>query len=485
MPFSRRTFVKGAAAIPFAVWLEEQAWAQTVSVRYDATSANGQAMLKVYADAVKKMMNAAQVKEGDPNSWIFWWYTHFVRRDRTKAQELARIYPNLTPPNNVWKALANEVWDTCQSHSGQDPNYFLPWHRMVVLYFEQTIRNVSGVPTFTLPYWNYTVKGALHGVIPPEFRKKGDATFGSLYVEKRNPGVNAGNSISKGLNPDPINLDAFKQCAYERNGSILGFCRDIDGNLHGQVHVKTGNTVNMGDVPWAAGDPIFWLHHCQIDRLWASWNAAGHKNPSGGPFLQKSFVFADGNGKRVTAMIGDVLDVAKLKYRYDNLETVPPCSLGAPTAAASAPRQLVAKSTPIPLGPGPVRGQKLEAPPSPQAAVPLGDRIAKLGPGQKLFLVVSNLQAKAQPGVTYNLYLELPATVAATGATNFVGSINFFDAAMHMPSDKFFSFDITDVAKRLKAQGKLATSAELTIAPEGTPASDAAPVIGSVSIVQQ
>jgi len=336
MPFSRRTFVKGAAAIPFAVWLEEQAWAQTVSVRYDATSANGQAMLKVYAAAVKKMMNAAQVKEGDPHSWIFWWYTHFVRRDRSKAQELARIYPNNTPPNDVWKALANEVWDTCQSHSGQDPNYFLPWHRMVVLYFEQTIRNVSGVPTFTLPYWNYTVSGARHGVIPPEFTKKGDATFGSLYVEKRNPGVNAGNSISKGLNPDPINLNAFKQCAYERNGSIMGFCRDIDGNLHGQVHVKTGNMVNMGDVPWAAGDPIFWLHHCQIDRLWASWNAAGHKNPSGGPFLQKSFVFADGNGKRVTAKIGDVLDVAQLKYRYDNLETVPPCTLGAPTAAASA-----------------------------------------------------------------------------------------------------------------------------------------------------
>jgi len=356
---------------------------------------------------------------------------------------------------------------------------------MVVLYFEQTIRNVSGVPTFTLPYWNYTVSGPRHGVIPPEFTKKGDATFGSLYVEKRNPGVNAGNSISKGLNPDPINLNAFKQCAYERNGSIMGFCRDIDGNLHGQVHVKTGNMVNMGDVPWAAGDPIFWLHHCQIDRLWASWNAAGHKNPSGGPFLQKSFVFADGNGKRVTAKIGDVLDVAQLKYRYDNLETVPPCTLGAPTAAASAPRQLVTKSTPIPLGPGPVRGQKLEAPPSPQAAVPLGDRIAKLGPGQKLFLVVSNLQAKAQPGVTYNLYLELPATAAAAGTANFVGSINFFDAAMHMPSDKFFSFDITDVAKRLKAQGKMATSAELTIAPEGTPAADAAPVIGSVSIVQQ
>ncbi|MBV9067901.1 MAG: tyrosinase family protein [Acidobacteria bacterium] len=483
MPFSRRTFVRGAAAIPFAVWLEQQAWAQTVSIRYDATSANGQAMLKIYAGAVKKMMDAAQIKEGNPHSWVFQWYTHFVRRDRTKAGELARIYPNLTPPNDVWKALATEVWNTCQSHMGQNENYFLPWHRMVVFYFEEIIRNVSGVPSFTLPYWNYTVKGPLHGVIPPEFRKKGDATFGSLYIDKRNPGVNNGDSISKGFNPDPINLDSFKQCNYQGNGSgVLGFCRDIDANLHGQVHVRTGNQVNMGDVPWAAGDPIFWLHHCQIDRLWASWNAAGHTNPSDNPFLIKTFTFADGKGNKVIAKIGDVLNIANMKYRYDSLETVPKCSIGVPTANAAAPRRLVEKKSPIPLGPGPVR-QKLEAPPSPTASVPLGDRIAKLAPNKKLFLVVRNLQASAQPGVTFNLFLELPA---ATGdAAHFVGSIHFFDAAMNMPSDKYFSFDITDVAKRLKAQGKLATNAELTIAPAGTPAANAKPVIGDVSIVEE
>jgi tyrosinase len=483
MPFSRRTFVRGAAAIPFAVWLEQQAWAQTVFVRYDATSANGQAMLKIYAGAVKKMMDTAQIKEGNPHSWVFQWYTHFVRGDRSKTSELARIYPNLTPPNNVWKALATEVWDTCQSHMGQDPNYFLPWHRMVVFYFEEIIRNVSGVPTFTLPYWNYTVNGPLHGVVPAEFRKPGDATFGSLYKKDRNPNANNGVSISKGFNPDPINLDSFKQCNYKRDGVIPGFCRDIDSNLHGQVHVKTGTPTNMGDVPYAAGDPVFWLHHCQIDRLWASWNAAGHKNPSDNAFLIKSFTFADGKGNKVTAKIGDVLDVAQLKYRYDSLETVPKCTEGVPTAAAIAPRRLVEKKSPIPLGPGPVR-EKLQAPPSTTASVPLGDRIAKLAPNKKLFLVVSSLEAKAQPGVTYNLYLELPAGTAPE-PSHFVGSINFFDAAMGMTSDKFFSFDITDLAKRLKAQGKLATGAELMIAPEGAPSAAAKPVIGDVSIVEQ
>ena len=40
--------------------------------------------------------------------------------------------------------LAKETWNTCQSHSGQNPNNFLPWHRMFVFYFEQIVRQVSG-----------------------------------------------------------------------------------------------------------------------------------------------------------------------------------------------------------------------------------------------------------------------------------------------------------------------------------------------------
>ena len=27
----------------------------------------------------------------------------------------------------------------------------------------------------------------------------------------------------------------------------------------------------MGSVPTAAYDPIFWAHHCMIDRLWYLW----------------------------------------------------------------------------------------------------------------------------------------------------------------------------------------------------------------------
>ena len=48
----------------------------------------------------------------------------------------------------------------------------------------------------------------------------------------------------------------------------------------GQVHTLVGNLLGMGKVPWAANDPIFWLHHSNVDRLWASWNGWGRANPA-------------------------------------------------------------------------------------------------------------------------------------------------------------------------------------------------------------
>ncbi|KAH6723255.1 putative tyrosinase [Leptodontidium sp. MPI-SDFR-AT-0119] len=42
-------------------------------------------------------------------------------------------------------------------------------------------------------------------------------------------------------------------------------------DIHGQLHVFTGGSGQMGRVPVAAFDPIFWMHHCNVDRLFAMW----------------------------------------------------------------------------------------------------------------------------------------------------------------------------------------------------------------------
>ena len=318
---SRRSLLAGMAVMPFGLWLQAYGLPPGKKyVRYDARSSKGKAMLKIYADAVCKMMNS--IKEEDPTSWVFQWYTHWVKSSTTKAAEITRIYGSGSSPH---KTLANDMWETCQAHGGGPEDFFLPWHRMFVYYFESIIRHVSGKEEFTLPYWNYSVSTpAIHGVMPDEFRKKTDPTYKCLFVGKRNttPNVNGGDPIDK-FAPGDLNLDALKQGTYSPAGANPGFNSDLDGGLHGNVHVLIGNSQNMGSVPWAAGDPIFWMHHCNIDRLWASWNHCGGSNPTYAAWLNQEFTFADVHGNKVVTPIKDVDSIAKLHYTYDHLEPCP------------------------------------------------------------------------------------------------------------------------------------------------------------------
>ena len=480
---SRRSFLAGAAAIPFSIWLEKYGWAQAPRVRFDARSTQGQAMLKLYAKAVDRMKNATA--EGNPTSWVFQWYTHFVKSSTTKTAEIARIYPS----PSAWKSLATEMWNTCQSHSGQDENFFLPWHRMFVYFFESIVRQASGDATFTLPYWNYSTSDTtIRGVMPTQFRQSSDPLFKSLFVSKRNPGVNSGQPIQQGQPGDPLSLSSLRQCTYKPVGTaIQGFCLNLDANLHGNIHVLVGNTQNMGAVPWAAGDPIFWMHHCNIDRLWASWNAGGRKNPTDASFLAKTFIFADADGRRVVAKIQDFLDVAKLGYKYDRLEPVPACP--PLSLAAAAPKTHVKAKAPVAFGTGPTEAA-LGA--GAAAGVNLPDRVKKLPPDKRLYLVAKGLHADAQPGVLYHIYLEKPP--AASGAQAdpyYVGSVNLFDAVHQgdhgggAGSQKFHCFDITDLAKRLAAKNQLKAEPHITIVPAGQPAAEAKPVCNDLSIVEQ
>ena len=495
--FSRRSFIAGVATIPFSVWFKEYSSAQAPLTRHDAWSPQGQTMLAKYAKAVKTMMSTG---EGDPRSWVFQWYTHWVKGSTTKSDEIARVYTNPADPR---RAIAQEMWQTCQAHADtDDPNFFLPWHRMYVYFFERIVRSLSGDPAFALPYWNYsTSTPAQHGIIPPQFRQKGDPTFGPLYVEKRNvppnaPNVNKGEPIDKDQPGNILNLGALSECSYEPQGVRRGFCMRIDNGLHGTVHVQVGDPENMGDVPWAAGDPIFWLHHCNIDRLWESWNRAGRKNPTNQQWLLQQFVFADENGNRVLATVKDFLDVGKLGYSYDRYETVPTCPPPGPLAPTSLERRAAVPTGAIQLGSSPVR-VTLEPLQEPGAGpfMPLPARVENLPPERRLYLLTKDLRAEAQPGVLYHVYLDMPpGTPPEKGAPHYVGTINFFDASQQdgphggtaaAGTQKFFSFDVTEVAKYLQSKKQLNAKPTLTIAPSGQPAAAAKPVVGDILLVEQ
>ena len=121
-------------------------------------------------------------------------------------------------------------------------------------------------------------------------------------------------------------------------GSKTGFSHSgsgIPGPLeqtpHGDVHVLVGGGGGfMSAFDTAALDPIFWLHHCNLDRLWERWLRApsgGHppgRNPTAGAWRDKSFELVDRTGARRKLKVKDVLDIeGQLGYTYSGLPASP------------------------------------------------------------------------------------------------------------------------------------------------------------------
>lgn len=490
---TRRQTIAGLAALaapwPFVTWRQSFAAYPSMLIRHDVRSSQGASMLELYAQAVDTMK--AMADEGDPRSWVFQWYTHRVRGDQSKPAELNRIYPDPADPR---RALADDMWSTCQAHgANDDEDMFLPWHRMFVYFFEQIVRSVLAEPSFTLPYWNYT---AIDGQSIPElFRESG----GPLFQPNRNFGVNQGNPIAP---PGILNLNAMLETAYTRIGAAPGFNEALDFGLHGTVHVRIGNATNMGSVPWAARDAIFWMHHCNIDRLWASWNAADRTNPAVEQSSQ-TFVFADADGNRVEAMVSEFNAIEPLGYAYDAMEPVPavtpPATVVAARApaagvtppAAQAPMLLAAptRTEPIELGAEPVRVALAPAADEPAAAPSLAEGMRALARSGRVYLVLEDVHAAEQPGIIYSVHLNLPPDAEPMPEDEtFVGALNFFNAVPHEDHGRpsiDVSFDVTALVRDLQERGRLGEQPEVTLAPLGAPAEGSQPVVGSVRLVLQ
>jgi hypothetical protein len=79
---------------------------------------------------------------------------------------------------------------------------------------------------------------------------------------------------------------------------------------------------DLGSPATAARDPIFWLHHANIDRLWVRWTdpERGRIPPIDDDVWMKTrFTFVDEDGKDRALTGEEVLDTQfQLGYRYDD-----------------------------------------------------------------------------------------------------------------------------------------------------------------------
>ena len=143
--------------------------------RYDIKSPEGQKMLAKYAQAIEIMR---QLPDYDPHSWNWWWNTHWIKGPPAFLWEESRKHKTeviASLPPNV-QAFAEAAWNGCQAHpyNPADPEqyqqwYFLPWHRLMLYQFEQTIREVLHDEDFSLPYWNPVTGNEADLSLPPCF----------------------------------------------------------------------------------------------------------------------------------------------------------------------------------------------------------------------------------------------------------------------------------------------------------------------------
>lgn len=146
------------------------------------------------------------------------------------------------------------AWDTCEHGT----EFFWSWHRMYLYWFERIIRKMCCEPCWALPYWNWAPGTELQ--LPAPFRDPAS----ELYTPNRDPAMNSG---AGSLNAGAVDITfSFSQVNFFNANSIIQ-------GPHGSVHVETGGW--MRRVETAAQDPIFYLHHSNVDRLWDLWLAQG------------------------------------------------------------------------------------------------------------------------------------------------------------------------------------------------------------------
>jgi N-acetylneuraminic acid mutarotase len=304
-------------------------------IRYNVNSPEGQVMLAKYAQAIEIMRT---LPDYDTHSWTWWWNTHWIKGPpaflwdysmKKKADVIAAL-------PKEYQADAEAVWDGCQAHPYNPSNpeqyqqwYFLPWHRLMLNEFEGVIREVLHDETFTLPYWNPVTGNDADLVLPAVFRAPGT----TLYNGTRWPWVNGGERIDI-LYRDWLSLDALNEDFYiDSPTGSHGFNPKLDTNPHFLTHLAVGG--DMADFATVGGDPLFYLHHANLDRIWESWNRLGHTNPTDPKYLNRTFAYGDRSGKRVDLPVSAADRVAQLGYEYDSYEK-PPQPLHLTTEEAAA-----------------------------------------------------------------------------------------------------------------------------------------------------
>lgn len=235
-----------------------------------------------------------------------------------KAVQVMKARPAADPKSWAFQAKIHQ--DFCPHGNW----FFLPWHRAYLKNFEEICREACGDVHFNLPYWDWTE----YPQVPASFWGNGNPLLDTTRE------ITA-NAIARDefIGRDTINrimqLTSFEDFASYRADSprdpVNGGQGELEGTPHNYIHRFIGGRRGNMTTLLSPLDPIFWLHHANADRIWATWNDNGNANSNDTAFnnfiLKGNFYNTTG---KVDVRIGDILDVRRLGYAYDTQRTIQP-----------------------------------------------------------------------------------------------------------------------------------------------------------------
>lgn len=219
---------------------------------------------------------------------------------------------------------------------------FLAWHRELLRRFEADLRAADsalrgGTSTLSIPYWDWTSERSTVGLPWTTDFLGGDGDSMTNIVQTGEFAYSNGRwtiTIGDGGTIDPelrrdMGDKAFPTGRLPDTGHVtntMGQTTYIDfrwslEQLHNWVHNWVGG--NMMEMT-SPNEPVFWLHHCMLDKIWADWQAANPTvayptggNDVGGFPLRQGEKLTDPMGPWNQNTPADVLVHATLGYRYD------------------------------------------------------------------------------------------------------------------------------------------------------------------------
>lgn len=191
-------------------------------------------------------------------------------------EAFAGIYQLSDSHPNSFATIAGLHGSPSPSYCIHANNGFFSWHRAYILELENALRTIHC--NTTLPFWNWSSGNTVGVPIPCKdatYVNRDGATVSNPLFSGPKPASMGGGQTSR---RSEIDTTAFGDLATTAQAAMTNtvwnnFVSDIN-SVHGSVHVRIGG--DMSSVPTAGYDPIFYFHHCNIDRLWANWQ---YQNP--------------------------------------------------------------------------------------------------------------------------------------------------------------------------------------------------------------